>query len=140
MKRFKNKNNFQENNGSSGSMSEYFRAGTSRIGYSFEHSSSGSSLQRHRPSFGFGTFRSPQRQPVAVVTAMSSSNTAMSPTSTAMSPTNTAMSPTRNVMSTSNSAISPPSASRTDQKEDQVNIRFNSSLKKKFKDFVKQTK
>ena len=61
----------KDSNGSPISLSEYFRTGTSRIGFSFEHSSSGSSLQRHRPSFGFGQIRSPQKQPVAVVSAIS---------------------------------------------------------------------
>jgi len=59
-----------DSNGSPISLSDYFRTGTSRIGFSFEHSSSGSSLQRHRPCFGFGPIRSPQKQPVAVVTAV----------------------------------------------------------------------
>ena len=49
-------------------MTDFFRAGTSRIGFSFDQSvSGGSSLDRFRPSFGFGKIVSPERQPVAVV-------------------------------------------------------------------------
>ena len=57
-----------EKTGSSCSMTDFFRAGTSRIGFSFDQSvSGGSSCDRFRPSFGFGKIVSPERQPVAVV-------------------------------------------------------------------------
>ncbi len=52
---------------SSGSMTDFFRAGTSRIGFSFDQSATGSSIDRHRPSFGLGKIVSPERHPVAVV-------------------------------------------------------------------------
>jgi len=48
-------------------MTDFFRAGTSRIGFSFDQSATGSSIDRHRPSFGLGKIVSPERHPVAVV-------------------------------------------------------------------------
>jgi len=61
------KNNSSDKDGSSTSMTDYFRFGTSRIGFSFDQSMSGSGFQKFRPSFGFGPIVSPEKQPIAVV-------------------------------------------------------------------------